>query len=945
MLRRTSPVLRRHVAHLRPVTSVSRSLPRRFYRNPVPPATHNPTPSLHSFYGEAVATKVDQLVKMAGVRSRRLQLAAGLVGFSLFALWMNKDKITSTVGTQGASVVRETISNKDLQDAAEATVRKMIEQILADESLRGVAGDWVMQLLNSRQSDIGGLMAKVIRLDAVQSAAKDLVANLCKDPYIIQQVSSLVVSTIYMQVVQDQAAKWTGELVLRPDVQEKLSQTASDTVRSEAVYDAVQEVATRVAQGVVNDPATSELLKERLTEVAADQELQAALSDSAWKVVSRSLNPFAKHPETVNGNGARTAVTDEQKSQEALEEPQTTEELPAAAEPLDACEEEPEEEVLSAPEPTQQANATVEPVVSERTIDAPEAEEAQGILTDATQGEPEPIRASEEEVTFPRVSEGQPSVDEKEAEILREPESVGVAPPSDDIPEEKVSGDIVSEEPLDLGIAEVSDEPDSYGKLRDNMIATGEWLNENYQKYRERARAMKEEIVARWRLRRSKLDDDSERFLFSKALRHLSGESQEVAEDRDTTGRESESALEQPANEEDSTVVDTSRDKIRSDTAGGSSIEATLHNEARGASFQSYETTGVDLDMPQGVLLIGEVPRQDAGEDVPVAHLLAPTDDSMSSTGFYVEPTSDDSLFTASPVEDRELVTSDMDVVGLPHESATAEHIDESQTLTDTQREPGDTIDTSVDALAGAVKGTLVEQEDGGAVKDTSVDQEEGGAVKDTSVDQEEEEGGAVKDTFVEQEDGGAVKDTSVDQEEGGAVKDTFVEQEDGGAVKDTSVFQAEYSMPAGESEEDVTPSEWVGSEMTPTHCDEETKEVAAPVSDGPLPSIVSSEKPGETEVPSEAVTERDSIKSTHPSGASSNAAITPHTTDPSASADDRIYAKSPVRSELTVPTSTALFLLQTACSPLFLSSVLSSLSNPFVIPTVVDSYVNSDAL
>ncbi|KAF4757551.1 hypothetical protein FOZ63_000913, partial [Perkinsus olseni] len=120
MLRRAAPVLRRHVVHVRPAVAplaARTALPhRRFHRKPGGAVPRSAEPAaVHSFYGEAVATKVDQLVKMAGVRSRRLQLAAGLVGFSLFALWMNKDKITSTVGTQGASVVRETISNKDLQ--------------------------------------------------------------------------------------------------------------------------------------------------------------------------------------------------------------------------------------------------------------------------------------------------------------------------------------------------------------------------------------------------------------------------------------------------------------------------------------------------------------------------------------------------------------------------------------------------------------------------------------------------------------------------------------------------------------------------------------------------------------------------------------------------------------------------------------------------------------
>ncbi|KAF4670702.1 Monoacylglycerol lipase abhd12 [Perkinsus olseni] len=550
MLRRAAPVLRRHVVHVRPAVAplaARTALPhRRFYRKTGGAVLRGPEPAaaVHSFYGEAVATKVDQLVKMAGVRSRRLQLAAGLVGFSLFALWMNKEKITSTVGTQGASVVRETISNKDLQDAAEATVRKMLEQILADESLRGVAGGWVLQLLNGMQNEIGDLMAKIIRLDAVQQAAKDLVASLCKDPYIIQQVSSLVVSTIYMPVVQDAAAKWTAELVMRPDVQEKLSQTTSDTVRSKVVLDTVEEVAIRVAQGVINDPATSEMLKERLTEVAADQELQAALSDSAWRVVSRSLNPFAKHPEITNGdnNGREeSAVTVESKEEGPA---------PEAATEVEGGQGEEEKEPEGEPSTSQSQGVppdTPEPHAGE----APALEAA---ATDVPVGTGETDEADHADL----------SVDASEQETGKEPSSAGGSLPSPTAEVVEVVDTIsangaaeppmrvAEEKPIDSDVesgpelpAEAA--PEASVAFRETLVATGQKVREGYRKYRERARQAKDSFMARWRLRRAAVEDDSERRLFSGALRRLSGE-----EGKDEPGRgDGESlGLARPADEE-----------------------------------------------------------------------------------------------------------------------------------------------------------------------------------------------------------------------------------------------------------------------------------------------------------------------------------------------------------------------------------------------------------
>ncbi|KAF4719807.1 hypothetical protein FOZ62_013676 [Perkinsus olseni] len=550
MLRRAAPVLRRHVVHVRPAVAplaARTALPhRRFHRKPGGAVPRSAEPAaVHSFYGEAVATKVDQLVKMAGVRSRRLQLAAGLVGFSLFALWMNKDKITSTVGTQGASVVRETISNKDLQDAAEATVRKMLEQILADESLRGVAGGWVLQLLNGMQNEIGDLMAKVIRLDAVQQAAKDLVASLCKDPYIIQQVSSLVVSTIYMPVVQDAAAKWTGELVMRPDVQEKLSQTTSDTVRSKVVLDTVQEVAIRVAQGIINDPATSEMLKERLTEVAADQELQAALSDSAWRVVSRSLNPFAKHPEITNGdnNGREeSAVTVESK-----------EEGPALDAAAEVEGEQGEEEKEPEGEPSTPQGQGVPPDTPE-----PHAEEATTVEAAATDvpmetGETDEgdhadfsVDASEQETGKEPSSSAGGSLPSPTAEVVDVVDTIpadGAAEPPMGVAEEKPNdSDVESGPELPAEAA-----PEASVAFRKTLVATGQKVREGYRKYRERARQAKDSLMARWRLRRAAVEDDSERRLFSGALRRLSGE-----EGKDEAGRGDGDSLglARPADEE-----------------------------------------------------------------------------------------------------------------------------------------------------------------------------------------------------------------------------------------------------------------------------------------------------------------------------------------------------------------------------------------------------------
>ncbi|KAF4749613.1 hypothetical protein FOZ62_026631, partial [Perkinsus olseni] len=483
--------------------------------------------------------------KMAGVRSRRLQLAAGLVGFSLFALWMNKDKITSTVGTQGASVVRETISNKDLQDAAEATVRKMLEQILADESLRGVAGGWVLQLLNGMQNEIGDLMAKIIRLDAVQQAAKDLVASLCKDPYITQQVSSLVVSTIYMPVVQDAAAKWTGELVMRPDVQEKLSQTTSDTVRSKVVLETVQEVAIRVAQGVINDPATSEMLKERLTEVAADQELQAALSDSAWRVVSRSLNPFAKHPEITNGdNNGR------EESAVAIESKEEGPALDAAAEVEGGQgeeEKEPEGEPSTpqgqgVPPDTPEPHAGEAPALEAAATDVPveTGDTDEAVHADLS------VDASEQETGKEPSSSAGGSLPSPTAEVVEVvdmiPADAAAEPPMRVAEEKPIDSDVESGPELPAEAA-----PEASVAFRETLVATGQKVREGYRKYRERARQAKDSLMARWRLRRAAVEDDSERRLFSGALRRLSGE-----EGKDEAGRGDGDSLglARPADEE-----------------------------------------------------------------------------------------------------------------------------------------------------------------------------------------------------------------------------------------------------------------------------------------------------------------------------------------------------------------------------------------------------------
>ncbi|EER12164.1 conserved hypothetical protein [Perkinsus marinus ATCC 50983] len=527
--------------------------------------------------------------------------------------------IICQVGTQGASVVRETISNKDLQDAAEATVRRMLEQILADESLRGVAGGWLMQLLNGMQNDIGDLMAKVIRLNAVQQAAKDLVAGLCKDPYIIQQVSSLVVSTIYMQVVQDAAAKWTGDLVIRPDVQEKLNQTTSDTLRSQMVYDTVQEVAIRVTQGVINDPATSEVLKERLTEVAADKELQAALSDSAWRVVSRSLNPFAKHPEITNGRDqSAEVIEDEEKdavpsveqataipSAESVNEPRASEEERITPEVHN-------EENVPSVEESPQVDATWKMLV---VGDEGVGGGGGGLTTPVGEASVEPSEEqTPQEATPPQTLES--DLDSQHRESVPSEEAAEVEVPFEvvevEVPFSMSDADVeTSAKPSVDATPEATSRP-----LPDMLIATAQKVRESYRKYRDRVREAKDTLMTRWRMRRKAREDDSERRLFSGALRRLSGEGEEEA----TKGDDQSSMQQQTADEgipdreeptictadlaestsirstpeESEVVVDTAREELATTAAGGTAFDKTGEETGDAARMEEPTTVGAD---------------------------------------------------------------------------------------------------------------------------------------------------------------------------------------------------------------------------------------------------------------------------------------------------------------------------------------------------------------
>lgn len=150
----------------------------------------------------------------------------------------------------------------------------------------------------------------------------------------------------------------------------------------------------------------------------------------------------------------------------------------------------------------------------------------------------------------------------------------------------------------------------------DMLIATAQKLRESYRKYRDRVREAKDTLMTRWRMRRKAREDDSERRLFSGALRRLSGEGEEEA----TKGDDQSSMQQQTADEgipdreeptictadlaestsirstpeESEVVVDTAREELATTAAGGTAFDKTGEETGDAARMEEPTTVGAD---------------------------------------------------------------------------------------------------------------------------------------------------------------------------------------------------------------------------------------------------------------------------------------------------------------------------------------------------------------
>lgn len=198
--------------------------------------------------------------------------------------------VRSGVSKESADLIAETIRDKQLQFTAHEFSKELIHQVLNDDDIARTVGKWVMSLLEKIQDDIGALVVKILHQDqvveAVNRLADRLIAYLCSNKYIQEQVGNLLVKAICLQSTRDSAAVWAYELVMRDDIKGGFRDLVVSALQMDEVVSEAHTLSVFVVNRVLQDPQTLAEVRKVLLQTLRDGELRATAKESLWSVVT-----------------------------------------------------------------------------------------------------------------------------------------------------------------------------------------------------------------------------------------------------------------------------------------------------------------------------------------------------------------------------------------------------------------------------------------------------------------------------------------------------------------------------------------------------------------------------------------------------------------------------------------------------------------------------------
>jgi len=222
-----------------------------------------------------------------------VSITGAIIGVVLFAYG---DSFKSLISKQGAEVVREGLTNEQLQFTANQFSKQLIDDVLQDQRVQQLVQKWFMEILASSENELASLVVRTLNtqvvMDKVMQISNDIVKNLTSSPTVQQQVSDLLVMAIFLPSAQKAAGEWCGVLLERDDVRESAQHLVTDTVlNSEVVRQYCVDLAQHVTAQVMKDSATLELGREFVSQVLADASLRTEASDALWSIFRTTLLP------------------------------------------------------------------------------------------------------------------------------------------------------------------------------------------------------------------------------------------------------------------------------------------------------------------------------------------------------------------------------------------------------------------------------------------------------------------------------------------------------------------------------------------------------------------------------------------------------------------------------------------------------------------------------
>jgi len=197
--------------------------------------------------------------------------------------------VRSEVSRESAEVISETIRDERLQFTAREFSKELLNQLLNDEEIAKIVAKWVMTLLVKIQDDIGALFVRILHqeqvVQAVNRLADRLVAYLCSNRTIQEQVGQLLVDAICLQSSRDASAQWAYDLVMREDVTCGFRDLVVAALQMDAVVSEAQSLAVSVLNRILQDPETISEARHALRETLRDSELRATAKESLWNIV------------------------------------------------------------------------------------------------------------------------------------------------------------------------------------------------------------------------------------------------------------------------------------------------------------------------------------------------------------------------------------------------------------------------------------------------------------------------------------------------------------------------------------------------------------------------------------------------------------------------------------------------------------------------------------